>query len=447
MVHAAEQGTKMSRVERVLEARRHAATRFRERTPSVPPIVVVAPGSDESDDDTNMNLFRDSVLGSPKSAHGEARPMVLKARLEDESAFLHPHSAVDQRVRTSGRYRSSSITSDPRSCPASPASCNMPSPMVPPGALALQLDAHRSNIDHRYLEIAMEVAEEAARICDSPGPLPTDVPLVFAGINVRTVDVFRSWLLVRYNYRGHTRTLMHEAVTPEVLALDILEHAPEPDISLLGSGIIPIALASPLRAPSPRYPVGALLASPAPDARRARTPPFPVANGPARHQRTRAKKDLTLTLASSPLSATFAPRSPALASAPVRAPPRPHSAQRRATDPMDMAHDARSGKKAGFVVGLLAVGALLGSPSTPSAFRQTPRGGGAPPDPPSPFLNVSSPYMDLPRTPHSASGFAGWYGATRDLPPSSASRYVSPPELHSTSGSYFWLAPSPSSER
>ena len=68
----------------------------------------------------------------------------------------------------------------------------------------------------------MEVAEEAARICDSPGPLPTDVPLVYSGINARTVEKFKTWLLVRYNYQGDSDRLMNEVTTAEVLALDIL---------------------------------------------------------------------------------------------------------------------------------------------------------------------------------------------------------------------------------
>ena len=54
-----------------------------------------------------------------------------------------------------------------------------------------------------------------------------------------------------------------------------------------------------------------------------------------------------------------------------------------------------------FVVGLLAMGALFGrTPTTPSTFEHkvaTP-----PANASAPFLSVSTSFMDLPRTPHSA---------------------------------------------
>ena len=91
-----------------------------------------------------------------------------------------------------------------------------------------------------------------------------------------------------------------------------------------------------------------------------------------------------------------------------------------------------------FVVGLLAMGALLsGAPSPTPPFDA--------PAPPTALLGVSPAPLDLPRTPYSASGFGGWYGVPRDSP-SSAAHFISPGELHGGEG-YAWFAQSPAKER
>lgn len=214
--------------------------------------MVVEPDSDGPSHDTRLKLPKDATLRGMKGPLDVALPRVLKARLDDEGAHLHPRSAVQRRAHTGGRYEKPA-SYDYCSCPTSPVSL--------PGPPPLRLDTRPSGIDYRYLEIAMEVAEEVARICDSPGPLPTDVPLLFSGIDVRTVGEFKTWLMVRYNYRGHARRLMDEAVTPEVLALDILgmfsitwlsmtalttqQSAPQ---SLTSARCAPVSSPSPLRA-------------------------------------------------------------------------------------------------------------------------------------------------------------------------------------------------------
>lgn len=449
-----EQMMPVSRVERVRQARHYVNASFRARAQSIPPIVVVSP-SGKANDDTKMKLLGDAIFGSPLMPFDLTRQDIFSANVEVEDAYLHPRSAVETRMRP--RSRASSVASEPRSCPTTPASSDMRSPGVPPGALALQLDAHHNSSDYRYIEIAMEVAEEAARICDSPAPLPTDVPLVYSGIGPRTVDMLSSWLMARYNYSGPAHTLMDEGITPEVLALNILctpatppppstrpaqthhtVHMPDPATRPPRSGIIPITLAEPSRMlPAPRAPRSTAPSAP-PETRRARTPPFPVAGNRTKSlRRVTTKRDLDLRLAP-----PRTPRTPSPVSAPVRPHDPPRVQPRRATDPPDAgASEPRSGKKAGFVVGLLAMGALLGAPSVPQRQPADTR------DAPSPFANASTPLADLPRTPHSASGFAGLYGATHDSP-SSVARALSPPELRSGGGgSYFWFALSPERER
>lgn len=96
------------------------------------------------------------------------------------------------------------------------------------------------------------------------------------------------------------------------------------------------------------------------------------------------------------------------------------------------------------------MGALLGkTPSIPSTSDN--KIADVPSNSSPPCLSVSTSLMDLPCTPHSASGFAGWYGTQRETP-SSAARYLSPPEMRfnangESEGYYFWFAQSPSKER
>lgn len=111
---------------------------------------------------------------------------------------------------------------DQRSCPSSPVGRNLSSGGIVAHAPALQLDSKCHDVGYNYIEIAMEVAEETARICDSPLPVPTDVPLVYSGLCSRTVDDLKTWLMLRFNYDGYTHSLLDERSTPEYLALDII---------------------------------------------------------------------------------------------------------------------------------------------------------------------------------------------------------------------------------
>lgn len=91
--------------------------------------------------------------------------------------------------------------------------------------MAIRVDTNCSSVDYSHLEIAMEVAEEVARLCDSPAPVPTDVPLVAAGLGQRTVDSLKTWLDIRFDYTGHAYRLLDADFTAETLAQSYPEKA------------------------------------------------------------------------------------------------------------------------------------------------------------------------------------------------------------------------------
>ena len=97
------------------------------------------------------------VLPSRPSA-----PLPNKQRPGSNSGYLHPFSAVE-RCFSAGR---SSVKADfhQRSCPSSPVGRNLSSGGTVTHAPALQLDTKCHDSGYNYIEIAMEVAEEAARI-------------------------------------------------------------------------------------------------------------------------------------------------------------------------------------------------------------------------------------------------------------------------------------------
>lgn len=197
-----------------------ARSRIKERGVNPPPIVVTEPGIG-APGPPSAHLYQHRALPKPPPAS----PKVASAKGGD-FAYLHPLSAMERRFthpiarvkQLGGIYQ--------RSCPSTPVSRGMSSAGIALRAPRLHLDTRCQDIDYSCIEIAMEVAEETARICNSPGPVPTDVPLVCAGLSSRTVDDLNTWLLVRFNYRGPARRLMEEDITPEVLARDIIGMPP-----------------------------------------------------------------------------------------------------------------------------------------------------------------------------------------------------------------------------
>jgi hypothetical protein len=139
----------------------------------------------------------------------------------ERATCLRAHSASERRFATIKPINivHGMETTSACSCSTSPASGRPSDRSQTP---QLRCDGNCQNIDHRYLEIAMEVAEETARICNSPQPIEIDVPLVYSGLSLQTAGELQMWLMVRYNHHGEKHRLIDESITPEVIALDIL---------------------------------------------------------------------------------------------------------------------------------------------------------------------------------------------------------------------------------
>lgn len=350
------------------EACRRARSRFRERALSPPPIVVTEAVGAAPELNTSLPQSYDNAMPvmpsirkpsiSVASARDRTMPLPNEQRSGRNAGYLHPFSAVERRFPNSQSGVMKSVYQ--RSCPPSPIYHNLPSAGIASRAPALHIDTRCYDVDYNYIEIAMEVAEETARICDSPLPIPTDVPLVHSGLSRRTADDLKTWLMVRFNYNGHTHSLLDERSTPEFLARDIIRTSPlfhasrvllrvlraerSPDFGITSqrSGVIPISLGSPCKTPVMCVPEEAsLLTSPA----------NMVARSPFREvppRRTRMKKDLTIKLTPSPVN-TYFPHSPAR---PSTSPLPPPTSARRVNkagslDSSTGAPEPRSGKKAG----------------------------------------------------------------------------------------------------
>lgn len=415
---------------------RRNASRFREHALSPPPIVVTEIGSHTTVSGRVIPRPRNAMTlpSSPRPPLASAGPLTASLNKPIPArnvGYLHPFSAFERRFSFTGAME----RMHQRSCPSSPIA-RMASDGVRGRTPALQLDTRCHDIAYNYIEIAMEVAEETARICDSPLPIPTDVPLVHSGLSTQTADDLQTWLMIRFNYSGLTHGLLDERWTPECLARDIIQRSPDFAITSESSGMIPISLGSPCKTPAMSVPEEAShLASPEGPTARSTLHIVPP-------RRARTKKDLTIRLVPSPVNTRF-PHTPLRSSTSPLPPPRSASASvRRVTKAGSLDHDAgapepRSGKKAGFVVGLLAMGALLsGSPSTTISFDTPPNTSAV-----ASHLGASRSLVDLPHTPYSASGFGGgWYGVPRETP-SSASHFISPDGLYTTgtgAGVPFW---------
>jgi len=78
---------------------------------------------------------------------------------------------------------------------------------------------------NRRVEIAMDIAHEVARLAKSTSPVPTDVPLMLAGLNSITAIQFHFWLQSSFDYDEDMSKLFEEDCTAESLATIIVEDA------------------------------------------------------------------------------------------------------------------------------------------------------------------------------------------------------------------------------
>ena len=76
---------------------------------------------------------------------------------------------------------------------------------------------------NRRVEIAMDIAHEVARLAKSTSPVPTDVPLMLAGLNSITVVQLHFWLQSSFDYDEDMSKLFEEDCTAESLAVLIVE--------------------------------------------------------------------------------------------------------------------------------------------------------------------------------------------------------------------------------
>ena len=76
---------------------------------------------------------------------------------------------------------------------------------------------------NRRVEIAMEIAHEVACLAKATSPVPTDVPLMLAGLNSTTAVQLHFWLQFSFDYEEDMSKLFEEDCTAEVLAGIIVE--------------------------------------------------------------------------------------------------------------------------------------------------------------------------------------------------------------------------------
>ena len=81
-----------------------------------------------------------------------------------------------------------------------------------------------SSIDRR-VEIAMDIAHEVARLAKTTSPVPTNVPLVLAGLNSITVVQLHFWLQSSFDYDEYMSKFFDEDCTAGSLATIIVEDA------------------------------------------------------------------------------------------------------------------------------------------------------------------------------------------------------------------------------
>jgi acyl-coenzyme A synthetase/AMP-(fatty) acid ligase len=79
----------------------------------------------------------------------------------------------------------------------------------------------RSSVNRR-VEAAMDIAHEVARLARTTSPVPTDVPLMLAGLNSITVTQLHFWLQASFDYDEDMSKLFEEDCTAESLAAIIV---------------------------------------------------------------------------------------------------------------------------------------------------------------------------------------------------------------------------------
>jgi aryl carrier-like protein len=80
----------------------------------------------------------------------------------------------------------------------------------------------RSSVNRR-VEVAMDIAHEVARLAKTTSPVPTDVPLMLAGLNSITVVQLHFWLQASFDYDEDMSKLFEEGCSAESLAAIIVE--------------------------------------------------------------------------------------------------------------------------------------------------------------------------------------------------------------------------------
>ncbi|KAI0339313.1 hypothetical protein BDW22DRAFT_618991 [Trametopsis cervina] len=99
-----------------------------------------------------------------------------------------------------------------------------PAPLMPirrrsPSRQVLSVDT--SALRSQRVEIAMEIAEEVARLCNS-GPISTETPLAEAGMSKSQASLVKSWLAGRFELYKSVRELVSDGITAETLASEVL---------------------------------------------------------------------------------------------------------------------------------------------------------------------------------------------------------------------------------
>jgi aryl carrier-like protein len=78
-----------------------------------------------------------------------------------------------------------------------------------------------SDVDAEVAVTAEAIAKEVGRLSKAIKPVPTDIPLMLAGLNSITVIQLHFWLQSEYDYEEDMSRLFEEDVTAEVVACDI----------------------------------------------------------------------------------------------------------------------------------------------------------------------------------------------------------------------------------
>ncbi|EMD36217.1 hypothetical protein CERSUDRAFT_115161 [Gelatoporia subvermispora B] len=274
-------------------------------------------------------------------------------------------------------------------------------PVESESAYEAQSECGESETDSsEQMDIARAIAKEIGTYCRALGPVPTDVPLVMAGLNSITAVQLYSWLQATYDFDDEMSRLLDHSVTAEVLAQDILgsspasSEAPETPQDVIEVVVevadedIPTITLDEESVSNPTSPATASQQHAAES--EPKSPAIAPAPAPARRTRLAPK---------APLSVKVYPTPEEVA---LPGTPMPNSAAKYLTaeavlDSSVPAGDSLSGKKAGLVYGLLALG-LLGSPHSPT-FNLASQPALSPRAPGSAHTPVFSPWLDTVRYP------------------------------------------------